>query len=82
MKRIEFYKSVKIAGMLLYIPLILAAGPLSGYFIGDYLVKKIHFPLFVLLVFIIAGFAAALMETIRIIKLALRVEGKSGRNNP
>jgi len=78
MNKNEFYRATKIAGMLLFIPLILVSGPLSGYFIGDYLVKKVHLPAFVLFICIVIGFVAAFAEMIRIIKMALRVESKSG----
>lgn len=57
-----------------YIPLILAAGPLAGYFLGDYLEKKFGWPDFVEIIFAGIGFVSAAMETARIIKLVAKLE--------
>ena len=38
----DFYKGVKVVGFVSFIPFILAAGPLTGYFIGTFLQKKFN----------------------------------------
>ena len=70
----KVYKWIKIGGLLSFIPIILAVGPLAGYFAADYLEKKFGFPGFTSPVFIIVGFIASARETVRIIRLALKTE--------
>jgi len=77
MKNEEFYKWVRIAGMVSFIPAILVAGPLSGYFIGGYLEKKFHLPYFVFLICIGVGFAVSIKEVVRIIILVTKIDKKS-----
>jgi len=72
----EIYKRIKISGILSFIPLILAAGALGGYFIGDYLEKKFNLAPFIAILCSAIGSAAAILETVRIIKLALKIEKK------
>ena len=69
----EFYKRIKIAGMVSYIPIMLAVGPFSGLFIGNYLRNKFKLPEYVLFISIGIGFAAGILEVIRIIRLVIRV---------
>lgn len=76
MKNEEFYKRIKIAGMVSFIPAILVAGPLSGYFIGDYLKEKFGMASFVPLVCIAIGFAVSIKEVIRIIRLVTKIDKK------
>ena len=68
------YKWIKIGGLLSFIPVIMAAGPLGGYFCADYLEKRFGLPGFTSGIFIIIGFIASARETVRIIKLALKTE--------
>jgi len=70
----DFYRWVRVYGLLSYIPLILAAGPLAGYFLGNYLGKKFGWPDFVAIIFSGIGFVCAAMETARIIKLVAKLE--------
>lgn len=71
---LEFYKSLKLAGFLVYIPIVLVSGPLAGYVAGDYLIKKFNLPDYIGLFSIALGFLSSIMETIRIIKLAKKIE--------
>ena len=71
---LEFYKSLKLAGFLAYIPIVLVSGPLAGYIAGDYLIKKLNLPFYIGLFSIALGFLSSIMETIRIIKLAKKIE--------
>jgi len=70
----EFYKLIKISGLVLYIPAILAAAPLSGYFLGEYLRKKFSLHGYVTLLFVGIGIATAARETVKVIRLAMKIE--------
>jgi hypothetical protein len=73
----QVFTSIKIGGMLLYIPVILATGPLTGYLAGDFLVKKFHWGQAVLLSCIGIGFITSVVEIVRIIRLVSRIEKQS-----
>jgi len=75
-KKKDIYRWIKIGGLLSFLPFILAAGPLAGYALGDYLEKKFGFPHYASLIFIALGFAGSIRETVRIVKMALRAEEK------
>ena len=70
----KIYKWIKIGGLLSFIPIIMAAGPLAGYFLADYLEKRFGFPDFTAVICITIGFASSVRETVRLIKLALKAE--------
>jgi len=72
----ELYKRIKIAGMISYIPVMLAAGPLAGFFMGDYLQKKFNLPFYFMVFFILTGVAIGIRESVRIIRLVLKIENK------
>jgi hypothetical protein len=75
-KKKEAYKRIKVAGLLSFIPIILAAGPLGGYILGDFLGKRFHLPVYTQAICITLGFLGSVRETIRVIKIALRTEGE------
>ncbi|MDD5136907.1 MAG: hypothetical protein PHX20_02880 [Candidatus Omnitrophica bacterium] len=52
----------------------MAIGPLSGYFLADYLEKRFGLPSFTTIIFIVIGFIVSARETIKIIRLALKTE--------
>ena len=70
----KIYKWIKIGGLLSFIPIVMAAGPLAGYFLADYLEKRFGAPPYVSYILITVGFAAGVRETIRIIKIALNTK--------
>ena len=72
----DVYKRVKIAGMISFIPVMLAAGPLGGYFIGDFLENKFNLPSYMTYIFIALGAIAGIRETVRIIRLVLNIDKK------
>ena len=76
-RREKVYKWVKIGGILSFIPLVLAAGPIVGYISGYYLEKKFNLPSYISIICVTLGFAGSVIETVKIIKMALRTEGKS-----
>jgi hypothetical protein len=70
----ELYARIRLAGLLSYIPLVLFTGPFLGYLAGDYLVKKTGLPVYVILISIALGFLSSIIEIIRIVKLAKKIE--------
>ena len=76
-RKSDLYKWIKIGGLLSFLPFVLGAGPIAGYFLGSYLEKKFSLSPYVSIALITIGFMASLRETIRIVKLALQAEGKA-----
>ena len=72
----EFYKRIKIAGMISYIPIMLAVSPLAGFFLRDYLQKKFHLPFYFLIICIAMGIVVGIKESIRIIRLTREIDKK------
>jgi len=70
----DFYKRIKIAGLISVIPFILAVSPLCAYFIGEYLRRRFGVPGFVTLLLVALGLLAAIRETFRIIKLVIKID--------
>jgi len=73
----ELYSWIKIVGMVSFIPIILAAGPVTAYFAGDYLVKTFKLGSYVLYIAIAIGTLASIFEVVRIVKLVVKIEKKS-----
>jgi len=69
----EMYKTIKLVGMVSYIPLILAACPLAGFFAGDYLQKKFSLPGYAVIIFVLVSFIAGILETVKTIKKVSRI---------
>ncbi|MCX5693570.1 MAG: AtpZ/AtpI family protein [Candidatus Omnitrophica bacterium] len=76
MQNENFYKGIKTVGFVTFIPFILAAGPLTGYFIGAFLQKKFNLSVWVVLLGVFFGFLAAFTEIIKILKAVARVNKK------
>jgi hypothetical protein len=76
MQKEKIYKWIKIGGLLSFLPFVMAAGPLGGYLIGDFLQKKFGLGPVAMAVCIILGFIGSAFETVKIIKSALRAEEK------
>ncbi|MDD2679769.1 MAG: AtpZ/AtpI family protein [Candidatus Omnitrophica bacterium] len=73
----ELYKIIKIAGMISYIPIMLAAAPLGGFFLGEYLRNKFHLPFYFLVLCVLLGIALGIKEVIRVIRLVWNIENKN-----
>ncbi len=73
MRKEDFYKGVKTVGFVTFIPFMLAAGPLSGYFVGDFIHKKFNLSSQVVLLSVVIGFIAGVIEMIRILKIVARM---------
>jgi len=69
----EYYRGIKIVGLVSFIPFILAAGPLTGYFAGSFLQKKLNLSSSVVLISIGFGFLVAITEIIKILKAIAKV---------
>jgi F0F1-type ATP synthase assembly protein I len=63
---------IRQIGLLGAIPMLLAAGPLIGFFIGRWLDNKFGTDPILLIIFLTLGFVAAVREIIKIIKEAER----------
>jgi len=68
------YKQIKIVGFLSFIPIILFAGPLMGYIVADYLMKRFNWVSYLPIIGAALGFAASVDESIRIIRIVLKVD--------
>ena len=76
LKKEDLYKGIKIVGFITFIPIVLAAGPLSGYFVGTFLQKKFNLSSYVVFVGIAFGFIAGIMELVRILRIVIRMDKK------
>jgi len=68
----KFYSNLRQAGIYTVIPLILAVGPIIGYFIGNFLDKKLHTSPYLMILFIIFGFVASGKEVYNLVKRAMQ----------
>jgi len=69
------YRWIKIAGLMSFLPFVLAAGPFAGYLLGSYLHERYGAPQYVLLIAVSIGFAGSVVETVKLVKFALKTEG-------
>jgi F0F1-type ATP synthase assembly protein I len=76
MDKDDFYKGVRAVGFVVFIPFILAAGPLSGYFAGSFLKQKFNLSNLTVILGALFGFLAAVVEVARIIKIIARENRK------
>jgi hypothetical protein len=76
MPKEDFYKGIKIVGFVSFIPFILAAGPLSGYFAGYFLQKKFKLSSYWVFFGVILGFLVAITEIVKILKAVARANKK------
>ena len=71
-KKAKKRSELRQIGLLGTIPMLMATGPLIGFFIGRWLDEKFGTEPYLLLVLLAMGFGAAVRETIKIIKQANR----------
>ena len=76
MRKKDFYDGVKTIGFIAFIPFMLAAGPLSGYFVGNFIQKKFNLSIYVVLLSVFIGFIVGVMEMVRILKLVAKINKK------
>jgi hypothetical protein len=70
----QFFKQIKVAGIVACIPFVLAAGPLAGHFVGEYLRIKFKLGPAVSIICITIGFISGAVETVRLIKLISKID--------
>lgn len=75
-KKEELYKRIKIAGLISYIPIMLATASLGGFFLGEFLQKEFNFPYYSMLICVAIGLFVGIRETVRIIKKVLAIDRK------
>ena len=68
----KYYSNLRQAGIYTVIPLILAVGPIIGYFMGNFLDKKLHTSPYLMILFIIFGFVASGKEVYNLVKRAMQ----------
>lgn len=68
----EFFLRARQVGILTSIPFILLLGPLIGFFLGGWIDRKFGWAPYGTAVLIGLGFAAAVRETVRMIRDVLR----------
>jgi len=73
MRKEDLYKGIKTVGFVTFIPFMLAAGPLSGYFVGDFLQKKFNLSSYTVWISVVFGFLVGIMEVIRILRIVARM---------
>ena len=73
-KRDNKYSTYRQIGILTTIPILMAVGPILGYYIGDFLDKKLGTVPYLMVVFIFFGFVAAGKGVYNLIKRASQVK--------
>lgn len=68
----SIYRWIRLSGLVTLIPIVLAAGPLAGYYAGDWLCGRFGLPRWVSLAGMVAGLLGGIRETVTIIRAALR----------
>ena len=76
MPKEDLYKGIKIIGFVTFIPFMLAAGPLTGYFVGTFLREKFHLSFYSVILGVVLGFCVAISETVKILKAVAKVNKK------
>ena len=76
-RKADLYEWIKIGGLLSFLPFVLGAGPIAGFYLGSYLEHRFGLPNYVSIILAAIGFMASLKETIRIVKIALRTQEKA-----
>jgi len=72
------YRRIRMAGLLSFLPFVLASGPLGGYIVGDLLEKRFGFSAYIMPVCIVIGFAGGLWESVRLVRFILKADGDNG----
>lgn len=64
------YRLFRRLVLLTTIPVVLLAGPVIGFYIGDYIDKKLNTAPWFMIIFLLLGFAASVRQTIILITSA------------
>ena len=74
----DAYSQLKQIGVLTTVPIILVAGPIVGYFIGDWVDRQFRFYPWGTILFLVLGFVASGREIFRLLKQLLKEDKKNG----
>lgn len=77
----KFYSNLRQAGIYTIIPIILAVGPIIGYFMGNFLDKKLHTAPYLMILFIIFGFIASGREVYNLAIRAMQEMDQEDKKN-
>ena len=66
-KKENKYSSYKQVAILTTLPIIMAVGPILGYFIGNYLDRKLNTSPYLMILFIFFGFVASGRQVYKLI---------------
>ncbi len=72
----DFYRLIQISGAVVFIPVVLFVGPLSGYFVGDFLATKFALGQPALFTCIGLGFVSSGIEVYRLIRFVIKLDKK------
>jgi len=75
-KKQEQYKWIRLAGFAFFLPATLVAGPLAGYYLGEYLKNKLNLSDNAVTIFVLVGLLVSLLEVVRIIRVIIREQKK------
>jgi ATP synthase protein I len=73
------YSTMRRVGLLTAIPLVLAIAPVIGFFMGDFLDKKLGTEPYLMIVFVVLGFIAGAREVYKLVKKAYEDESPQDR---
>jgi ATP synthase protein I len=77
----KYYSYLRQAGIYTVIPIILAVGPIIGYFMGNFLDKKLHTAPYLMILFILFGFIASGKEVYNLAKRAMQEMDEEDKKN-
>jgi len=70
------YAAMRRAGLLTTVPVLLAASPIIGFFMGRFLDNKLGTEPVFSIIFLILGFVAGAVQVARVVRLANRESDK------
>lgn len=70
----DFYRLIKMFGVITLIPLVLLAGSLTGYWVGEFLMEKFNFGAPALMISLALGLLSGILEAIRLIRFLIKID--------
>ena len=80
-KKAAYLRQLKQIGVLTAVPIILFAGPMAGYFTGNWIDSKFRFYPWGTILFLILGFVASGREIFRLLSQVLKEDDKERKKN-
>lgn len=77
----KYYSYLRQAGIYTVIPILLAAGPIIGLFIGRFLDRKLHTEPYLMILFLVLGCIASGKEVYNLAKRATQEMDKEDKEN-